>query len=75
MNGELIVQDKLFLTPWETQFAGGKALQLIEFAGLRIAVIICLDIEIPNSACCCAVKAWTSSWCPARQRRSWAASA
>lgn len=48
VNGELIVQDKLFLTPWETQFAGGKALQLIEFAGLRIAVIICLDIEIPE---------------------------
>lgn len=48
VNGELIVQDKLFLTPWETQFTGGKALQLIEFAGLRIAVIICLDIEIPE---------------------------
>lgn len=48
LNGELVVQDKLFLTPWETQFTGGKALQLIEFAGLRIAVIICLDIEIPE---------------------------
>jgi predicted amidohydrolase len=48
VNGELVVQDKLFLTPWETQFIGGKALQLIEFAGLRIAVIICLDIEIPE---------------------------
>ncbi|MBL9143114.1 MAG: hypothetical protein JNM99_05460 [Verrucomicrobiaceae bacterium] len=48
VNGELGVQDKLFLTPWETQFTGGKALQLIEFAGARIAVIICLDIEVPE---------------------------
>jgi predicted amidohydrolase len=48
VNGELLVQDKLFLTPWETAFTGGKTLRLIEFNGLRIAVIICLDIEIPE---------------------------
>jgi predicted amidohydrolase len=48
VNGELLVQDKLFLTPWETAFTGGNTLRLIEFNGLRIAVIICLDIEIPE---------------------------
>lgn len=41
-------QDKLHLTPWETAFTAGEALQIIEFAGLRIAVIICLDIEVPE---------------------------
>jgi predicted amidohydrolase len=48
VNGELIVQDKLYLTPWEKEFSGGKTLHLIHFGGLRIAVIICLDIEIPE---------------------------
>ena len=41
-------QDKLHLTPWEEAFAPGKALSVWEFGGVRFAVIICLDIEIPE---------------------------
>ncbi len=48
VEGKAYFQDKLNLTPWEKAFMGGEALHLIEFAGLRFAVIICLDIEIPE---------------------------
>ncbi len=41
-------QDKLHLTPWEAAFAPGRELRIWEFAGLRLAVVICLDIEIPE---------------------------
>ena len=41
-------QDKLHLTPWEGAFAGGAALRIWNFRGVRIAVVICLDIEIPE---------------------------
>jgi len=41
-------QDKLHLTPWEADFSPGTELHLWEFAGLRFAVVICLDIEIPE---------------------------
>jgi len=47
-GGRALHQDKLHLTPWEAAFTPGDALQLWEFGGLRIAVIICLDIEIPE---------------------------
>lgn len=44
-------QDKLHLTPWESPlFAPGEALRLIEFHGLRVAVLICLDVEVPEVA-------------------------
>jgi predicted amidohydrolase len=41
-------QDKLNLTPWESALAAGDVLTIWEFAGLRIAVVICLDIEVPE---------------------------
>jgi predicted amidohydrolase len=47
-KGKLLAQDKLFLTPWESAFAGGEALRLFEFKGLIMAVVICLDIEMPE---------------------------
>lgn len=47
-SGQLSHQDKLHLTPWEKDFSPGGILYLWEFLGLRIAVIICLDIEIPE---------------------------
>jgi predicted amidohydrolase len=47
-NGVYFYQDKLHLTPWESAFEPGESLRLWTFAGLRIAVIICLDIEIPE---------------------------
>jgi predicted amidohydrolase len=49
-DGKLCVQDKLHLTPWEKEFAPGAKLSVFEFRGIRVAVIICLDIEIPELA-------------------------
>jgi predicted amidohydrolase len=48
VNGTLITQDKLFLTPWERVFQRGDAVRIFEFEGMRIAVLICLDIEVPE---------------------------
>lgn len=47
-DGRMFHQDKLHLTPWEDAFSPGDELLLWEFGGFRIAVIICLDIEIPE---------------------------
>ncbi len=41
-------QDKLHLTPWEYEFSSGTELHIWEHLGLRFAVVICLDIEIPE---------------------------
>lgn len=48
VEDRLLHQDKLHLTPWESDFSPGTELRLWEFAGLRFAVVICLDIEIPE---------------------------
>jgi len=47
-DGRLFHQDKLHLTPWESAFTPGDTLNLWDFEDFRIAVIICLDIEIPE---------------------------
>lgn len=47
-EGRVLYQDKINLTPWETGFTGGDALLIFEHQGLRMAVIICLDIEVPE---------------------------
>lgn len=47
-EGRVLYQDKINLTPWETGFTGGDGLQIFHFQGLKIAVIICLDIEVPE---------------------------
>jgi steroid delta-isomerase-like uncharacterized protein len=47
-DGRVIHQDKLHLTPWERAFTGGGPLRVWEFKGARMAVVICLDIEIPE---------------------------
>jgi predicted amidohydrolase len=47
-DGQPLYQDKLHLTPWEKAFTPGDTLHLWSFAGFRVAVIICLDIEIPE---------------------------
>lgn len=49
-DGALLHQDKLHLTPWEQAFTPGDTLHIWNFGGFRIAVIICLDIEIPELA-------------------------
>lgn len=46
-------QDKLHLMPDEREIAGlgeGQGLRMIKFEGMNIAVIICLDIQIPRTA-------------------------
>ncbi len=41
-------QEKLQLTPWETSFQSGNTINVINFKNLRIAVLICFDIEFPE---------------------------
>ena len=48
VEDRMLYQDKLHLTPWESEFSPGTELRVWEFAGLRFAVVICLDIEIPE---------------------------
>lgn len=43
-------QDKLFLTPWETDFVPGNEINLFSFKGLRTAVAVCFDSEQPDLA-------------------------
>ena len=45
-----IHQDKLHLTPWEKAFSPGAHVRLWSFGDWRVAVLICLDIEIPELA-------------------------
>lgn len=47
-DGKLSYQDKLHLTPWEKDFCPGGILYLWEFQGFHVAVVICLDIEMPE---------------------------
>lgn len=48
VGDQILHQDKLHLTPWESVFTPGRELRLWEFMGLCFAVVICLDIEIPE---------------------------
>ncbi len=48
VSGNESRQDKLFLTPWEGALTGGDAVRLWKFRGLTFAVLICLDIEVPE---------------------------
>ena len=45
---DLLHQDKLHLTPWESAFSPGDTVRLFQFGGLTVAVVICLDIEVPE---------------------------
>ena len=47
-DGVVSHQDKIHLTPWETSFTGGGPLRVWRFRGYRLAVVICLDVEIPE---------------------------
>ncbi|WP_408097160.1 nitrilase-related carbon-nitrogen hydrolase [Peredibacter sp. HCB2-198] len=50
LHGEWLFQDKLYLTPWETDFTPGEELRVFEFKGLKTAVVICFDSEQPDLA-------------------------
>lgn len=43
-------QDKLFLTPWETDFVAGSEVNVFSFKGLRVAIAVCFDSEQPDLA-------------------------
>lgn len=54
-DGRAIAQDKLCLTPAEKDpeswnLSTGHRLQLVTWEGIRIAVVICLDVELPALA-------------------------
>lgn len=54
-DGRVAVQDKLCLTPGEKSPQGwmlsaGSRLTVIEWRGLKLAVVICLDVELPALA-------------------------
>ena len=46
-----LYQDKLALTPWESAFANGTELNLWKLGDITLAVLVCLDIEIPEWSC------------------------
>ncbi|MGV3660656.1 MAG: nitrilase-related carbon-nitrogen hydrolase [Prosthecobacter sp.] len=50
LGDRVLHQDKLHLTPWESAFTPGTEQVLWEFGGLTFAVVICLDIEIPETS-------------------------
>ena len=54
-DGRVFAQDKLCLTPTELNprgwnLATGKRVTIVEWEGLRIATLVCLDIELPGLA-------------------------
>lgn len=50
VNGHWGYQDKMNLTPWETGIEAGRDLHIFHFQGLKVAVVICFDIEQPSIA-------------------------
>lgn len=49
-NGDVVLQDKLALTPWEDEFTGGDSVNIFKVGDLNCAVLICLDVEMPDFA-------------------------
>lgn len=41
-------QDKLCLTPWESDFRGGSGIHLWQLGKWKLGVLVCLDVEIPE---------------------------
>lgn len=50
VKGQWIFQDKLHLTPWETDFTGGTEVKIFTYKGLKFATLICFDVEQPSLA-------------------------
>ncbi len=46
--GQELHQDKLHLTPWERDFEGGESVNIWTLQGVKFAVVVCLDIEVPE---------------------------
>jgi predicted amidohydrolase len=49
-DGRFLHQDKIHLTPWEDTFHGSERVCVWDFMGHKLAVLVCLDIEIPELA-------------------------
>jgi predicted amidohydrolase len=49
-DGRVLLQDKLALTPWEEEFTGGAEINIFKIGDLSCAVLICLDVEMPDLA-------------------------
>lgn len=49
-DGHVHFQDKVSLTPWESQFSPGDTLHVWTLRGARFVVMVCLDIEVPELA-------------------------
>ncbi len=50
-DGEIVVQDKLHITPWESaewRMIGGSAWPVIDMGICKIGVAICYDVEFPE---------------------------
>jgi predicted amidohydrolase len=50
-SGEVVVQDKLHITPWEVaewNMIGGSAWPIIDIGVCKIGVAICYDVEFPE---------------------------
>lgn len=50
INDSWMFQDKIHLTPWETDFTPGNGINYFLFHSLRCACVICFDIEQPGLA-------------------------
>ncbi|MCC9620645.1 nitrilase [Thalassospira sp. MA62] len=55
-EGDAVIQDKLSLTPGEQEpenwnLTPGKEFGIIAWRGLKVAVLICLDVEMPALSC------------------------
>lgn len=48
VNDTWMFQDKIHLTPWETDFTPGTNINFFEFHRLQCACVICFDIEQPG---------------------------
>lgn len=49
-DGREIRYSKNHLTPWETDFTPGRNIPVFKWRGLRVAPLICFDVEFPEVA-------------------------
>ena len=49
-QGDWTYQDKVHQTPWETDFTPGRQINIYQYAGLKVACLICFDVEQPGIA-------------------------
>ncbi len=50
VNGQWHFQEKIHLTPWETDFTPGRSVFVYDFRAYKVACLICFDIEQPSLA-------------------------